>query len=985
MFFAAIIILFIFSTPIVNAQESQWDATFYSRDNLSGTTVKQKYDHLNFSWGPGSPHPSIPHDNFSAVFEKNMVVNQPGKFLFTGLADDGIRIYVDGKKRVDHWKNGVNKINHEIYLTEGSHTIKVEYYDNKYSATLKLDLVELTEPYPANSWSGTFYGFQDFSGVKVEESFADLSFSWGAGSPHPTIPVDNFSAVFNRSITVNKSGMYRLSGLSDDGIRIYIDGKKRVDLWNTGVNMVDEVIYLTEGTHQFKVEYYDNKYSATLRLKLEEVPEQIATDKWNATFYPSSDFSGVPILETHDSLNFAWGAGSPHPSIPVDNFSAVFQKNLVVDKQGKYKITGLADDGIRIYIDGKKVIDFWNDGVNRLDHEVYLTQGTHNIKVEYYDRKWSATIKVDLTEVDENIGKWEASFYPTVNLTGIPINQFFDELNFSWGQGSPHPTIPSDKFSASFVKKINLQAETTFQLEGRADDGIRIYIDGQLYVDQWKNGVNDFNRLVTLAAGEHTIKVDYYDNLYSATLRVKMNEVDIPVDKWKATYYPTVNMSGTPVSEYVNNLSFSWGQGSPHPSIPADNFSATFERSIYIETPGKFRLSGLADDGIRIYVDGVKQVEMWQDGVNRYSKDITLQAGYHTFKIEYYDSKYSATLTFDISEVGIKQFSNYTNYNTTFSEALNLQLTKGNPQTDKKYDAYVRSDALTVTGTSPTFGYVNGVGWNVRGNPVNGWILGKLTDKERVTIYSSVKGSDGYTWYKILYNRSWVNASPEDTSYYLNPKNFAPNTKSYFQFLKLSESAGLDVSEVNTKILDSRKGILAGKAASFINAGQQFKVNEIYLIAHALLETGNGASELATGIKVKRKVDNQGNPIYASNGHVEVDVLDPKATNYDAIVYNMYGIGAYDNCAKVCGARMAFNEGWNTPDKAIIGGAKFVAESYIHVGQDTLYKMKWNPAKPATHQYATDIGWAVKQTTRIFDLYSLLESYTITFDVPVYK
>src|SRR5699024_11256103 len=58
-------------------------------------------------------------------------------------------------------------------------------------------------------------------------------------------------------------------------------------------------------------------------------------------------------------------------------------------------------------------------------------------------------------------------------------------------------------------------------------------------------------------------------------------------------------------------------------------------------------------------------------------------------------------------------------------------------------------------------------------------------------------------------------------------------------------------------------------------------------------------------------------------------------------------------------------EGWFTPQDAIVGGAEFIGEKYISVGQDTLYKMRWNPANPATHQYATDAGWAVKQTGNI--------------------
>ncbi|WP_407058479.1 N-acetylglucosaminidase [Paracerasibacillus soli] len=202
----------------------------------------------------------------------------------------------------------------------------------------------------------------------------------------------------------------------------------------------------------------------------------------------------------------------------------------------------------------------------------------------------------------------------------------------------------------------------------------------------------------------------------------------------------------------------------------------------------------------------------------------------------------------------------------------------------------------------------------------------------------------------------------KDTLPYLDPSNVNKNSTEYFQFLKLSSSAGLHVAEVNQKILYD-KGIFKGKASSFIQAAKDHNINEIYLISHAMLETGNGTSDLAKG-----------------------------GTYNGKKVYNMYGIGAADSCNSPyqCGLKFAYDQDWTTPEKAIVGGAKFIADRYINKGQDTLYKMKWNPeamvkSGVATHQYATDIAWAEKQTYNIKKYYDLLDNYSLIFDVPVYK
>ena len=303
---------------------------------------------------------------------------------------------------------------------------------------------------------------------------------------------------------------------------------------------------------------------------------------------------------------------------------------------------------------------------------------------------------------------------------------------------------------------------------------------------------------------------------------------------------------------------------------------------------------------------------------------------------------------------------NYVNYSLTLDEMTNIQLSV-NPQTDKKYDTYIREDAIAFKTADSTKGTVLGNGWRLRGGAGTDYsVVSTLTSGQVLTIVSKVKGTDGYYWYKVNYSQSWVSASKEDTAYYLNPDNFLNSETQSLQFLKLSAKANVDDKEVDSKIL-AGKGILAGKASSFVTAANAYGINEIYLISHALLETGNGTSTLANGVVVNGKT-----------------------------VYNMYGIGAYDGSAVSSGAQYAYNAGWFTPEAAIIGGAKFIAQGYVNAGQDTLYKMRWNPdaaekTGKATHQYASDIGWATKQVNQIYNLYSLLSSYTLNYEIPTYQ
>lgn len=357
---------------------------------------------------------------------------------------------------------------------------------------------------------------------------------------------------------------------------------------------------------------------------------------------------------------------------------------------------------------------------------------------------------------------------------------------------------------------------------------------------------------------------------------------------------------------------------------------------------------------------------------------------------------------------------------TVYSEANGWAKVKANGK-----DGYVSSQFLsssqpsstTVQNTTKYVDVNSGSSLNMRSGPsTSSSVISKLSDGTKVTVHSeangwakvTANGKTGYVSTKYLsntqqvekkagapaqkvptpslngniktvyqnYNISfdrfaqiqmsanpkkksagWVNATSGDVRYFLNPSNFLNSSSESLQFLKLSASANLNANEVNAKIL-AGKGILEGKASAFIEAGKKYGINEIYLIAHALLETGNGSSTLAKGVQVNGKT-----------------------------VYNMYGIGASDGNSGTNGAQRAYQEGWFSPEAAIMGGAEFIAQKYIYAGQDTLYEMRWNPGAAAsrgvaTHQYATDVAWAVKQARIIYKYSSMINTYDFTLEIP---
>ncbi len=258
---------------------------------------------------------------------------------------------------------------------------------------------------------------------------------------------------------------------------------------------------------------------------------------------------------------------------------------------------------------------------------------------------------------------------------------------------------------------------------------------------------------------------------------------------------------------------------------------------------------------------------------------------------------------------------------------------------------------------------------NVRsGQGTNNHIFGTLKKGQVVTIVK--KGS---SWHQISYG-SWRKPSKSDIKGFLDPTK---NDK--MQHLRLDSLVGVSASELNNVL--KGKGTLANQGQAFINGAKKHGINEAYLIAHAILESGNGGSTLANGVEVG--LDQKGDPTRVTSSN-RSNLKDIKKT------YNMFGIGAVDSNALNGGSETAYKEGWFTPALAIEGGAEWIGNGYIYndFKQNTLYKMKWNPRMNAGYewkQYATDIAWATKQVPSIKNIYNQLNNPSYHYDIAKYK
>jgi uncharacterized protein YraI len=122
---------------------------------------------------------------------------------------------------------------------------------------------------------------------------------------------------------------------------------------------------------------------------------------------------------------------------------------------------------------------------------------------------------------------------------------------------------------------------------------------------------------------------------------------------WTAEYFNNPSLAGAPiVVRTESSPTNEWGYGSPAAGIPAENFSARWTTTTWVNE-GVYQISIRADDGVRLFVDGVAYINEWHPAAGRlYQATVTLAEGNHTFVVEYYEAYEVAFLIYNFSPLG---------------------------------------------------------------------------------------------------------------------------------------------------------------------------------------------------------------------------------------------------------------------------------------------------------------------------------------------
>jgi uncharacterized protein YraI len=331
-------------------------------------------------------------------------------------------------------------------------------------------------------------------------------------------------------------------------------------------------------------------------------------------------------------------------------------------------------------------------------------------------------------------GAWTASYYSNTGMSGNPT-AILSEVSPShnWGQGAPVPNMSGDNFSARWTSSHILGG--TYQVSVRADDGVRVLVDGIAYINEW-HGATGQNYVAnfTVSSGSHTITVEYYEASGAAFLDYNLQQVggsipNVPVGGvgWTAQYYSNPNLSGSPsMIRSENGPSQNWGSGAPIAGMPADNFSVRWT-SVQSLSAGNYRIDVKADDGVRVTVNGVLRINEWHGATGQtYTTTFSLPTGSHNIMIEYFEAGGAAFMEYSLTRT-----DNVQPYTPPPSGNTGAWITVTSPTLNVRNAPNVTSGAvltrITQRSSYPIIGRnVDSSWWQVDVNGVRGWVSGQF-------------------------------------------------------------------------------------------------------------------------------------------------------------------------------------------------------------------------------------------------------------------
>jgi len=259
-------------------------------------------------------------------------------------------------------------------------------------------------------------------------------------------------------------------------------------------------------------------------------------------YFDHQDLTSLKATRVDSSIDFDWGR-PPDVDIPQAHFSVRWTGQVQPRFSGSYTFYTNSDDGIRLWVDNKQLIDHWSDHGGAEDSNLINLVGgqKYDLKVEYYNNlgggqarlSWSSDCQlrevIPSTQLyfqapacpAASIGMGtgvQGEYYDNEDLTNLKVTRTDPFIDFSWGQ-SPDPSIQSTTYSVRWTGQVQAKYSEFITFYTTSDDGVRLAINDKLVIDNWTvhGSVEDAATIQVMAGQKYNLRMEFFNEGGGAT------------------------------------------------------------------------------------------------------------------------------------------------------------------------------------------------------------------------------------------------------------------------------------------------------------------------------------------------------------------------------------------------------------------------------------------------------------------------------------
>ncbi len=317
---------------------------------------------------------------------------------------------------------------------------------------------------------GQYYFNRLLSGPFLARIDAQVEFNFDTSAPPVGIPSDDFSVRWTGSFFAPSGGTYEFGVLHDDGARLFVNGQLILDEWGPSGGDFDTATVDLLGGRWYFLELHYYEASGGARVELHWAPPGDVMDPMQPSeLRPIYDRNGDSVPDACQMLDC-----NGNGVADGDELAAGTQTDCNGD--GVLDSCQACAD-----LDRNGVLDLCEPALPNGLYGQYFREGA-------FDGTFGARL----------IGRVD------------PV------VDFNWGTGSPGGGLPSDDFCARWTGTLVAPsggAGTSYELHVRSDDGVRLWFDGQLLIDEYHaNGGTEYSAGVVMAPGsQHRLELHYFE------------------------------------------------------------------------------------------------------------------------------------------------------------------------------------------------------------------------------------------------------------------------------------------------------------------------------------------------------------------------------------------------------------------------------------------------------------------------------------------